>query len=326
MNILLVYYWDPWWIGASCRKAISKRHHVEFFDLAQTPSYKTRLGKSLCLGRRTDVSRVISQCSREPDVVIEIDGYGSFHLGGYRSLGIPTAYWAIDSHINLDFQRNIAPDFDFVFVAQKDYINSFRKVADNVSWLPLAVDPEIHRRYTSDKQFDIGYVGSFYDPERLAGHSKLAAFWLSRTAFRKRMRLLTHLSAKYNLVVSNNAWGENLAKVYNLCKIGFNQSIGGDLNLRVFEVMSSGTMLLTDRIGNGLAELFEDREHLVTYTARDLDSLVDYYLENEPEREKIANQGQRVVREKHTYEVRTNEMLAKLALGKTFECYSPPHT
>lgn len=326
MNILLVYYWDPRWIGASCQKVLSQRHHVEFFDLGQTPGYTTRLGKSLCLGRRADVSSAISQCSREPDVVIEIDGYGSFHLTGYRSLGIPTAYWAIDSHINLDFQRNIAPDFDYIFVAQKDYMNSFRQVADDVSWLPLAVDPEIHRRFTVDKQFDIGYVGSFYDPVWLAGHSKLAAFWLSRTAFKERMRLLTHLSAKYNLVVSNNAWGENLAKVYNLCKIGFNQSIGGDLNLRVFEVISSGTMLLTDRIGNGLTELFGDREHLVTYSARDLDDLVDYYLENESEREKIADQGQQIVRKKHTYEVRMDEMLAKLTRGRTFQSYEPAHT
>jgi spore maturation protein CgeB len=318
VNILIVYYWDPRWIGASCQKALSQAHHVEHFDLRQTPGYTTRLGKSLCIGRRTDVSKVISQCSREPDLAIEIDGYGSFHLAGYRSLGIPTAYWAIDSHINLDFQRNIASDFDCVFVAQKDYTDSFRQVADHVSWLPLAVDPETHRRFTVDKQFDIGYVGSFYDPERLAEHSKLAAFWFSQTAFKERMRLLKHLSAKYNLVVSNNAWGENQAKVYNLCKIGFNHSIGGDLNLRVFEVMSSGTMLLTDRIGNGLTELFEDREHLVTYTAGDLDDLVDYYLVNESDREKIADQGQQIVRKKHTYEVRMKQMLAELTRGRTF--------
>lgn len=316
MNILLVYFWDPWWVGHSAEKGLSKSHHVESFNLGQTPGYITRFGKSFCLGKKVDVSTVIKQCQKEPDLVIEIDGYGSFHLTGYRSLGIPTAYWALDSHINLDFQKSIASDFDYVFVAQKDYIPSFKEVADKVFWLPLAADPTMHRKFNTGKQFDIGYVGSFYDPQRLAKHSKLAAFWLSRTAFKERMQLLTHLSQKYNVVVSNNAWGENLAKVYSLCKIGFNQSIGGDLNMRVFEIMSCGTMLLTDQIGNGLHELFENRKHLVTYTETDLDELVEYYLQNEAEREKIAEQAQKLVHEKHTYEVRMNEILRKMTAEK----------
>ncbi len=327
MNILLLYPKTPWTTAQYCEKSLRKKHHVEVFDLSPMPNLNTIL-ETRAFWREVkgiEIPKILKQCKKEPNIIIEIDGAGSHHLKGYREVMIPKAYWAIDSHIKLNFQKRIAQDFDYVFIAQKDYIESFKEVADNVYWLPLAADPDIHKKFDINKPFfDIGYVGKIISPtERLTerlidsivdpllnlipGHKKV------RLGIKERARLISILSRKYNVLAVNNVWGENLAKVYSLSKIGFNKSIAGDLNMRVFEVMSCGTMLLTNKIENGMSSLFNDRKHLVVYsTEEELVELVQYYLENEEERETIARQGQKKVHDKHTYDHRMDEMLKKL--------------
>ena len=319
MNILLLYPKVPWTTAQYCEKVLRKGHHVETFDLLSTPNYITRLGKSFSRGRNIDISTVLKQCERQPDLIIEMDGEGAHHLAGYNRIKIPRAYWAIDSYIKFDFQKNIAPDFDYIFVAQHNYVSSFNKVADKVFWLPLAADPEVHRKLPLDKLFDIGYVGQIYRSQNLARFSARLTKLVSPLLYRRsqhedRMRLLTSLSKKYSVLAVSNVWGEDVAKVYNLAKIGFNKSIVGDLNMRVFEVMCCGTMLLTDKIDNAMNILFGDRKHLVLYrNQEELDELVRYYLENEEERERIAQQGQREVLEKHTYQNRMDEMVRTIS-------------
>jgi spore maturation protein CgeB len=68
--------------------------------------------------------------------------------------------------------------------------------------------------------------------------------------------------------------------------------------------------LLTDKIKNGLEELFIDGKHLVTYQSlSDLMEKIEYYLKADEEREKIATRGQKEVRKKHTYCHRAESIL-----------------
>jgi len=310
MNILLMYprCQQSWLFIDSYERSLRKIHHVEVFDLLQTsaciaPPYLRGWGIQFYKRKRIDVSSVIKQCNKKPDVVIETSPAGLYHLKGYKNLEIPTAYWAIDSHVPicLDFQRNIAKDFDYVFVTQKDYVPKFKEIHDNVFWLPFAADPDIHKKYHVDKFFDLGYVGTM---PMISMPSKLS---------KNKMRLLYTLSKKYDALFVGNVGGGGLAKVYSLSKIGVNKSVGGDLNPRVFEIMSCGTMLLTDKIGNGLNDLFINKKHLVLYeTEEELDGLIQYYLEDKEERENIARTGQKEVHAKHTYDIRVRTMLEKI--------------
>jgi spore maturation protein CgeB len=118
------------------------------------------------------------------------------------------------------------------------------------------------------------------------------------------------MSDKYNVLAVSGLHYENMAKVYSISKIGFNKSINKDLNMRIFEIMSCGTMLLTDKINNGMNDLFVNKKHLVMYeNEEELNELVQCYLENEEEREKIAREGQKEVHAKHTYEHRAKQIL-----------------
>jgi spore maturation protein CgeB len=63
------------------------------------------------------------------------------------------------------------------------------------------------------------------------------------------------------------------------------------LKTRIFEVMTSGAMLLEDW-GSEAAYLFEDGKDYVTYhNKEELVNLIGYYLAHSDERERIARSG-----------------------------------
>lgn len=291
MNILVIYTKYPGALGEFLVNAFKKiGHEVEEFDSRFAPRWITKGCFSLPLGKNVNITSIVKKCKQKPDFIFHIDG-ALRHLSGYKRINIPTVFYAIDSHLTLNFHRNIISDFDFVFAAQKDYIPELKEEKKEVYWLPHACDPNIHKRYESPKLFDIGFIGSM------------------DSRYVERVRLLKILSEKHDVIAINIKFN-NMSKIYSQSKIGFNKSLKGDLNMRVFEIMSSGTMLLTDKINNGLNDLFEDKKHLVTYeNEEELDELVQYYLENEDEREKIAREGQKEVHEKHTYRHRAEQIL-----------------
>ena len=106
-----------------------------------------------------------------------------------------------------------------------------------------------------------------------------------------------------------------MARTYSAARIAFNRSIRNDVNMRVFEAVACGSLLMTNDLSdNGLAELFRDGVHLATY--REPEDLIDklaYYLEREPIRERIAAAGRAEAIAKHTYAHRMKTILGRAA-------------
>ncbi|MCK5491619.1 MAG: glycosyltransferase family 1 protein, partial [Candidatus Omnitrophica bacterium] len=123
------------------------------------------------------------------------------------------------------------------------------------------------------------------------------------------------LNEKYPKSFIGIADFKKMAEIYSASKIGFNSSIINDINMRLFEVMASGCFLLTNRIkNNGLEELFVNKEHLITYrNDKEMIELIDYYLNNEKEREAIAIRGYETVVNEHTYYHRVQTMFNYIA-------------
>lgn len=167
----------------------------------------------------------------------------------------------------------------------------------------MACDPEIHKKLDIPKKYDIGFVGR--DAKKFA-----------------RGRQLELLKAKYPCSFIGTEHFTKLAQVYSSSKIGFNSSIANDINMRVFEIMACGCFLLTNYTrNNGFGELFQDKKHLVTYrNDKELIELIEYYLNNDEEREKIAEEGCKLVINKHTYYHRVHAMFNYIAfkLGGKF--------
>ena len=104
-----------------------------------------------------------------------------------------------------------------------------------------------------------------------------------------------------------------MARIYSASRIVFNRSIRNDVNMRVFEALACGSLLVTnDLADNGQDELFQDGVHLATY--RDPEELLEkvaYYLAHEEEREPIAAAGRAEALARHTYRHRMERLLAE---------------
>ena len=207
---------------------------------------------------------------------------------GLEKLSIPKAAYLIDTHIHLPTHLETAKSFDAVFLAQRAYIPEFHKAGvKNVFWLPLGCDPEIHGKRAMEKKYDVGFVGTLGD--------------------QRRVKLLQKLAEKVDIRYERLFMRE-MSDFFCHSRIVFNNAIRNDLNMRVFEAMCAGTMLLTD-YADGILEFFRDREHMAIYDDENISKLAAYYITNEKERERIAETGRQEALAKHTYAHRVDEIV-----------------
>jgi glycosyltransferase involved in cell wall biosynthesis len=299
LKILLAYVSYPATTGRYLETSLRRRHEV----LTVGPAIGAELIRAWKLeAMREPVTPHDIPCDLEPnldqlvgklsstwrpDLFLWVESVQGYCPEQIPRLDCPTACYLIDSHLNLERHLSWAQRFDWVFVAQRAYIPAFREAGcRRVRWLPLGCDPAVHGKARVPKQHDIGFVGS------LTAHNA------------RRKRLLERLERRFQVHVERS-FLRDMARTLSACRLVFNEAIKSDLNMRVFEALASGSMLLTDRAeGSGLAELFEDRRHLVIYDESDLETLAAYYLEHEPEREAIAAAGRQEVLRRHTYDHR----------------------
>ncbi len=233
----------------------------------------------------------------------EFDLYFRIDHGDYKfdipSDMRPAVFYAIDTHLPKPFKKikGQARHYDIVFCAQKIGAERLeRETKVDAQWIPLGCDSEVHKKLNIAKKYEIGFVGR--DAKKFA-----------------RGKQIEILKSRY----PNSFMGEmdfkQIPQIYSASKIGFNSSIINDINMRVFEIMACGCFLLTNYIkNNGLDELFEEGKHMVTYkNNKELLAGIDYYLNHDAEREKIALSGYGLVINNHTYYHRVQKMFNYIA-------------
>ena len=241
-----------------------------------------------------DINKILQRL-REIDLIFIVES--SFLPSNLEKCKIPKAIYLIDSHLHFHiWHKEIAKVFDFIFLAQKKYVKKLKKIGiKNVFYLPCAYDLNTCKNLHIKRIYDFGYVGTF-NPLH---NPKKSIFF----ALLKRM---------FNAKIGQEVYGTKMAKIYNQSKITVNLSNATDLNLRTFESMACGSMLLTD-IQDKLLGLFQDRKHLVVYKNYfEVPKLINYYLKNQTERLAIAKKGQKEVLKNHTYNHRAKEILERV--------------
>ena len=219
-----------------------------------------------------------------PDLVLLMDESTEPMFLGLEHLQTPVAWYTIDSHLHLHWHRSYAAVFDFIFVAQKSYVPDYEydRHRQVVTWLPLFCNPERDRYHPLPKIYDLSFVGRL--------HSR----WKP-----ERSRFLEKVQAKIPVFMSTGEY----VSVFNRSKVVLNECAANDVNFRIFEALACGSLLLTERVGNGFEELFQDRQHLLMYDRDNIDQIVElahYYISHEREREAIAFQGRELVLASHT--------------------------
>lgn len=207
----------------------------------------------------------------------------------------PSAFYAIDTHLDKPYKkiREQAVHYDYVFCAQKSGAEKLKNdTGVNAVWVPIGCDPEKHKNLRLERRFDVAFVG---------------------TEGKKNLRgsLLKMLARRYPNSFIGRAESTLMSNIYSSAKIGFNYSINNDINMRMFEVLSCGALLVTNFIrDNGFEELFSSCVNTVVYrNLPELFKTIDYYLAHNDEREKIANEGHAFAVTSNTYVDRLKKML-----------------
>jgi hypothetical protein len=107
------------------------------------------------------------------------------------------------------------------------------------------------------------------------------------------------------------------AQVYSQYQISFNCSLNGDLNMRVFEVLSATGCLLTDRLSaeTGISHFFKDGQDLILYDNEDdLIEKARWYLQRPEHCLRIAKYGHQTYL-KHFSEPQRREQFLRFIFG-----------
>ena len=196
-------------------------------------------------------------------------------------------FWSIDSHYFgvLEKHKNLCKllGVDILLNSTESYLPNFDGLVKKSYWFPNSYPDEVIFPKDIEKTTDVGFCGN----DRPEIH------YLDKFKIRKDLFVI----------------GDDMVNAINSYKIHFNKNIADDINYRTFETTGCGTFLLTNYTP-GLEKLFDIGKEIVVYNdLNDLDNKVKYYLENEEEREKIANAGYERSKTDHTYYERAKTLV-----------------
>jgi spore maturation protein CgeB len=235
-----------------------------------------------------------------------------------------TAMWFVENYRHLTYWQQLAAGYDYWFVIQQaECHDAFKRAgARQVSYLPMAADPTVHRPLTLtgaeqvEYGADVSFVGAGY-----ANRRALLPQWLSKD---------------WTFKVWGNEWDgavpltsvlqrggarietDTCMKVFNASTINLNlHSCAGDsldpqpdfVNPRTFELAACGAFQLTDE-RTLLPALFTEDEVVRFQRVEDVPSLIRTWLKDPVGRRTIAEAARQRILRHHTYEHRMKELLA----------------
>lgn len=180
--------------------------------------------------------------------------------------------------------------------------------------LPISsIDPNLHKKIKlsdSDKEkygCDVCFVGTL----TLDRQRKLTRLINFNLKIWGEILPLVGLNNKLKPFYFGKASGEKMVRIFNATKIVLNfqpkdMKSGG--NMRTFEIPGCGAFQLADKVDE---KFFKNGKEIVLFNdIKDLKRKIAYYLNNDVERIKIANEGYRKTHRYHTYEKHFKKILS----------------
>lgn len=241
----------------------------------------------------------------KPDLYLWVESVPGYFPKNLHEIKCPKACYLIDTYGSFSWHIEWAKNFDYVFLADLSFVERFRQAGMNAFWLPLGCDPEVHIPQTLEQVYDIGFVGTV-----MAGTD--------------RQRYLAALSSQCK-VHYERSFLQEMGATFSKSKMVFNNAVGKtDLNMRFFEAMSCGALLLSDMSrDSGQNILFEPHQDYALFNEQNIVEVAQYYLSNDWARQSVAKRGQELVLAAHTYQHRTDHLLDVVGgkLSRTFNPY-----
>ena len=162
--------------------------------------------------------------------------------------------------------------------------------------MPCACEPTIHTSLAklSDRPYDIGFAGSF-----------------DNSWNKGRKDLLHNIEKEFDNVLFSETNIGQLSIVNGSCKIIINHCVNNDINMRYFEAIGSGAILITPEIkGNGYDKM-EKFPSIIQYDGtvndaiRHIKNSIDSYADYQEDVKKASE----FYKENHSYNKRLSRIM-----------------
>ena len=233
--------------------------------------------------------------SFEPDIVLYMD-WGQYDHLYLNKIYIPNAYWVMESGDDpQQFDKNSqkAHKFDLILTPAYDSYLKYKERGHDVEWWTHFTDLKIYQRKLGNPTIDV--VSS-----RGPGGSQFLDY-ISQV-----------MPGKF--INRNGFTGPEHSDFLQSGKIVLQNSRHHEFTRRIPEAMSLGRLVITDRLPEhtNINSLFTEDEDIVYYDGpADCISKINYYLRNDADRKRIAENGYAKVMANHTQKNRVDTILSK---------------
>ncbi len=235
-----------------------------------------------------------------PVVVIHPDGRW-WIPEGIETIELPTAAFHIDTFSGTSRRVRTAALYDHVFLFHPGFDARFAHPGAHL--LPHAADASMLSDPGRPRHFDVGWVGH-----------------RGRAIYKRRDAVLQSLATRFRMNDADRFYTrDEMAALYGDSRIVVNVSRDDwpqDANMRCFEAMAAGALLVT-RVPTELSAFgFAEGIHFAGYQDGDeVAPVVERLLADDEGRLAIARRGHELVRRAHTYDARVQTILEAVERG-----------
>jgi hypothetical protein len=235
------------------------------------------------INKGDDLLKQFIESDEQPDIIIFLD-WGRFDSPYLNKELKPNSFWIQESGDDpQNFERNYPKSnrFHYTITPSKQSAEEYRRRGIDAEWINHFADTKV--------QFPMNL-----EPQYVAVTSRGPG----------GSTFLDYLTewAEGSIGNKNGLNAEEHTKFLNTGLIVIQNSRWKEITRRLFEGMACGKMVLTDRLADetGLSKMFIDGEDIVYYDEMfDCIEKMNYYNENEEERERIAHNG--MIKVLHNY-------------------------
>jgi hypothetical protein len=265
--------------------------------------------KATCLDSTpSEMSEISILRNNKVDLVLYPDVYRSYLPTGVENIDVPTTCLHIDTY-NAPHSRFLTSLlFDVSIVCHPGFARMFEERGHpEVLTFPLAVRKQYYDDPVPTKELDVAMVGRLHGKQYSYRRSCVEAV---RNAFE-----MNDVEQDYDYSA--------LSALYLSARIGLNVSRDDhlqDANLRCFEVMAGGALLMTPKPSE-LTDLgLREGEHFVGFrNKKQLLDRISYYLEHDEEREEIALRGRDQTLDRFTYDHWAKRLIDRIEQGVSLQ-------
>ncbi len=282
-----------------------EEHHWKLIP-GYAAAFRARGIDFVCVGEGvsldTPLDQIVRDCPARPSAIFHFESVWPLLPQGLLHSDIPTVCFQADTYAFTRRRIRWSFLFDYAAVFHPGYDRLFIRAGHPGAFLlPHAVRRDFYEGPELEREYEVGWVGQ------------------SRGAlYRKRAQCLPEISQAFrtNDLTRHYTLAE-VAGVYRRSRIVVNvgrDDYPQDANLRVFEALASGALLITS-MPSELTELgFQEGVHFIGYEKdRELIPLVKAWLEGGDDRLRIGEAARAKVLREHTYDNRVQGLLEHLS-------------